>query len=131
MAVTTSTGLTSVTGNVSSVPEEVSVTLVSGTRAAAGTTTIATVGANKKWYILGVNMSAVYGAGGTIKLQLNGNDIMVLDGSMNTAIQNLANAQSWNYKQCPTLAATQTITLVLSANSTEGYACIQYVEVSV
>jgi hypothetical protein len=116
-----------VTANIGSISfVEVAVTAVTGIKDGNGSATIATVPASKKWYIVGAYLAG-YGTTGTYTaaLQLNGTSLLLINGMAGGVIN-----QSWNYLQCPTIAAGQTVTLVNNNAGMTSSAGITYIEVA-
>lgn len=123
-------GRTSVSGNVTAVPNKVTATVVTLTQnGAGGPTTIGTVGAGKVWRILSVGIShRATNTSGYTKITLNGVDFLylTLNAGATTFNQDSQNV-SWDYGACPVLAATQTVTITVSGNI-NAQAFVSYVE---
>lgn len=104
-------------------------TVVSGIQSGVGTTTLGTVGANKKWYIIGYMVSHNYSVGaGRGEIELNG--IPIFTHYCNGTYDDIAVTANFNLEACPVLTATQTLTLVVTTNGGLE-ASVVYVEVSV
>jgi len=133
MSFTTSTGKTSVTGNVSSVPVTLSPILVgSNSRSTAGTTTIVTCTAGKVAKILSIQLSSLWAANSisTNAVQLNGVTHVLQSGFAGATPSGYATSvtcKEFVYGQGPSIAAGQTITLV-TAHANYASCVVHYVE---
>jgi hypothetical protein len=134
-----SSGLTSVTGTVTSSPVEYAVTTISGTQNGAGTTTLGTVGANKIWRIIGISLSSGIDETSTTGdymaiVQLNGVTALSNAYRISTAsgrFMGEASSISFQPTCCPKLTAGQTVTLVQDTTFLYSVASVFYVEESV
>lgn len=130
MGYASSSGLTSVTGSVTSAAAEYAVVCLDDTRNSAGTTVMGTVPANRKWYIIGAQASAftTNAAGTAGSIQLNGVQVVSIAVFLNNSA---ASSLTWPMLQCPTLTAGQTVDLVAAGASLTIAGTVQYVEVVV
>jgi hypothetical protein len=122
-------GLTSVTGTVTSTETIRTVSWLSAEQSGAGSATIGTVGAGKKWRILSVQLGGGAPAASTSAgIQLNGvYALRHYHNNQAATTMSLSNSITWAYSAAPQLAAGQTAVLVGAASTTvEGQ--ISYVE---
>jgi hypothetical protein len=132
MGMSFSSGLTSITGSVTSIASKVSATVLGGAGAVLpnGTTTLGTVPANKVWRVLSVFLqNTVTGAvSPTYSIRLNN---VIAIGIGQNLIATIGSAPmgsvTWDYAACPVLAAAQTVTLVGDADGRGAYSVV-YVE---
>jgi len=129
-----SSGLTSVTGTVTSTETKINLTTLSASRSAAGTTILGTVPANKVWRIIAVSVglqtpttTGDYFA----SVQLNGSlDLCytVTRGLATYGCGGVANSQTWSYYACPVLTAGQTLGAYLAGGGYATYSAQYYEE---
>jgi hypothetical protein len=107
------------------------VVTITGRRTTAGTTTLGTVPASKKWYIVGFTANVCFGAQGALRLQANAQDMCYLEQGAAVAVTQSTNTSVvFPSTAMPSIAATQTIDLVTTGNNTCN-ATVWYIEVSV
>lgn len=109
------------------------VTPVEGVVNNSATTTVATVGAGKKWTIVGCSLtSSVLGAVTPLcKAMANGVSILAhtVAGSATYPVV-AASSQSWAYTDAPVITAGQTLAVSNNAASTVSTVTYQYIEES-
>jgi hypothetical protein len=129
---TYNSGLTSVTGSVTSVPVTRVVSKVSGT-ANSGATTLGTVGATKTWYVIGVSLNSAYSAtASTSDNNVTANGVAIALTTHNGAVVNTSNASMtiMGTFEAPLAIITATQTLVMNVgNNTRASSIVYYVEV--
>lgn len=118
MSQQTSTGLTSVTGTVTSTAQVKRPTNFYAQSGSNQTITLGTVPASKKWTLLQNSLccSTAGAANGSITLNMNGQPVDFCYISGTTGVEgNGTTCHEYDYNQAPQIAATQTVTLVISA----------------
>lgn len=132
MGMTLSSG--NVTANVvSNAANFVSVIPLFASRTSAGTTTMGTVPANKRWRITSAMMMVSISGAAQLLAYLKANGVEICGCLCNaTATANNSNSVSivWDLTACPTITAGQTLTLVTD-NTQYGQAYVTYYEESV
>jgi len=135
MGVVIQSGNTSVTGNVTSVTSEKRPTNFLAQDGITNTTaTLGTVGAGKKWTVLGYTLSGYAGASVGLKLTLKANNqtIGIIEvASQATSIGTGHLARTFNYSEAPQITAGQTITVVSNTATSSGACSVQVIEESV
>lgn len=92
------------------------------------TTTMGTVGAGKKWTILGVSVSNYAGAGSGI-VTVKANSQPILSASvLGNPVGNVCNAVAFDYNYAPQITVGQTISLTSSSATSNGEATVIYIE---
>lgn len=132
-----SKGTVNVTGNVTASDAKFTPVWLCSTVANNSTVTVGTVGAGKKWTIIGVQLSSNMGATAAIRkasLDLNGVSILVNthEGGAAGDVSHTANPISMNftYGTGPVLIAGQTVTVVSSGGSCNAQGTVVYIEES-
>ena len=126
-----SSGLTSITGNVTSIASNTPITAsLSGARTGVGTTTLGTVGAGKIWKIISATLIVAHtSAVSTASLIFKADTYASSTGSNAANMAGGSIFLHWDYGACPKLVAGDTITLVTSAGQYAN-ATVQYIEES-
>ncbi len=130
MTFSMNTGLTSITGNVTAVTQSYTVSIVAGSRTSAGTTTLGTVPALKKWTIISLNFTATISGGSSNRsasVQANGVNLSQIT-SVASAIAMNSTSNTWEKNCAPVITAGQTLTLITSASEIQSDVTICYVE---
>lgn len=132
----TDTALIDTNGNLQvSNPELALSSASNSTSATNNTQTLYTVPANKKAYILALQLSANMGSvasSDTALLKLNGNTALVCFINSTTTAFNTSNTSlNFPFKTCPILTAGQTVTLTTTNTNCNAKAVVHYYEVSV
>ncbi len=130
MGFNSNTGVVNVTGSVVATVTPTTVTvskIARDTMLNNGSATLGTVGAGKIWKILSISMAAssVTANCGIAKVQLNNATIASIVSNQGGGGYGIV----FPYGQCPTVAATQTVTLVADA-TVYASATVTYVEES-
>lgn len=137
MAGTYQSGVSSITGTVNATfsPTTETISVVSGIRSGAGTATLGTVGANKVWKIIGFCINQSWnGTSDQVTLNFNGVTYWI-DNVRTSASSNNCASTTFRFDSyaAPTIAAGQTITLVVGGSGTgiTASAAVYYVESAV
>jgi len=132
MGITIQTGLTSVTGTVTSTEQKRTAITVSDDITANATTTVGTVPASKVWRILSVSISLyVNGANsGSVLMQLEGVQVAKCALTGDAATSSLVDRQTitWNYASAPVLVATDIIEIISASAVGRGTYSYSYIE---
>jgi len=134
MALSISSGLTGVTGSVTSTQQKNSAKWANHAIQDNSTTTLATVGADKVWRILSVQINMwVNAVTGSIACNFAG--VTAIKGATANLSALIQLNQRWNYDSCPVLTAGQTIQGVTTTsgatNTSFGQIGYSYIEESV
>ena len=127
-------GLTDVTGTVQTSAATTAIThFIYAQQAGAGTSTLGTVGAGKRWLIISMDLSVgtAGGNGANGYLSLNGEKAAYCYPQSSVGSSFVEHScLVFNPAACPILAAGQTVTLTSAAAITSN-ACVGYIEESV
>lgn len=134
MSQTIQSGLTDVTGTVQTTAATTAIThFIYAQQAGAGTQTLGTVGAGKRWLIISIDLSVgtAGGNGANGYVTLNGEKAAYCypQSSVGSSFVEHANLV-FSPSACPILTAGQTVQLVSAAAITSN-ACVGYIEESV
>lgn len=134
MSQTVQSGLTDVTGVVQTTAATTALSnIIYLQKAGAGTSTVGTVPANKRWLIISIDFSAVTAGGAAAQayLELNNKKVIYCYPTSTATAPGIEHASLvFNLEACPILTAAQTINITSSASITANV-CVSYIEESV
>jgi hypothetical protein len=135
MSQTVNSGNTSITGNASvAISNNKAITFINAQQVNAGTATVGTVGAGKRWIIVSMVLNSTAGtsSGSVDKILLN--DVEALRNTTYTgatvpAMSNIIS--NFSYGSAPILAAGQTVKVVCATAGCQAQATVGYIEETV